>query len=421
MKSNCGYGDFGFNLPVFICIVSAVFSPLMVYRYHGFFSVLLFFFWLLIGMAERKKLTVSEICTIFFYSYLVVMPYIMGYGFVSNRYLVLAVFLMGNLTGGYCEFAGKWKNIGIVLKAASPFMAYVYIKTFFGLLAHPWIARMVKNDDAYTIQARLQGVGGYEFIYFLAMLTGISAGLFFLLKKRRHKWICLGICMSSYLEVVLSNYMTAFLISTLGIVLTVLLFLINKNRAWILFFSFCIVFFLAFGNHVMNLAVDILQNIIPENGMTFLRLQNMRGSFLQMLAEEFLSDRSPVLVKSIRCFFQYPLFGIISRSGLGREELLSFIGQHSYFFDTFAFYGGPIGILSLYSYFSIFRKKYFHGNLIVITLPVLVCGSVLLFFNNVTVSAGIVTGIIYPYALYLVREQTGQNRKEEIGRWKKQK
>ena len=91
MKSNCGYGDFGFNLPVFICIVSAVFSPLMVYRYHGIFSVLLFFFWLLMGMAERKKLTVSEICTIFFYTYLVVMPYIMGYGFVSNRYLVFGL------------------------------------------------------------------------------------------------------------------------------------------------------------------------------------------------------------------------------------------------------------------------------------------------------------------------------------------
>lgn len=404
------YCDLGFYIPIFFCILLAVFSPFMVYRYQAFLSVLLLFLWLILCVANRKKWTASEICTIFFFSYLVVMPYIMGYRFVSNRYLVLAFFIMGNLISSYCEYTNKWEQIGIVLKCALPFVVYVYLKTFIGLLAHPWITRMIKLDDAYTVQARLQGVGGYEFIYFLAMIVSISMGLFFLMQKRRYKWICLAVSILSYVEVILSNYMTALLIATIGAALTILLFLVKRSRAWMVFIIFCITVLVIFGNSLMHVAVDILLKVLPENGMTSLRLQKMQGSFWQMMIAEFLSDRGPTLEKSFRCFLQYPFFGIIGQSGFSQQELFSKIGQHSYFLDTFAFYGGAVGILSLHNYFSLFRKKYFDKDLLMITLPVLVCGATLLLFNNVTISIGVVTGFIYPYALYLVRKQTEHNK-----------
>lgn len=399
------------NIPILVCILTALFSPIMVYQYSTFFSALLLLVWIATAFFNKGKWTLNEICTIFFYGYLIIIPHITGNGFVSNRYLVLAVFILGSLIAGYCEYTNLWENIGNILKGVTPFLVYVYLKTFLALLNNPYASRKIKTTGEYTILARAQGVGGYEFIYFLAMLTSICCGMFFLIKNKKQKWLWLFVGALSYMEVVLSNYMTALLIATAGVVLTIMLLLIKRNRAWLGFFVLCIVFLIVFGNGIMKLGLEAFIYVIPQNGKTFQRLYNMKDAFFQSLIKEFLSDRIDTMIRSLKCLFKYPLLGIVGESGLDREAILSEVGQHSYFMDTFAFYGCLVGFFAIINYFFLFKKTYFKGNFKVITVPVIICGFILLLVNNLTISIGVIICIVYPYALYLLKKQEMEDEK----------
>ena len=88
----------------------------------------------------------------------------------------------------------------------------------------------------------------------------------------------------------------------------------------------------------------------------------MKDAFFQSLIKEFLSDRIDTMIRSLKCLFKYPLLGIVGESGLDREAILSEVGQHSYFMDTFAFYGCLVGFFAIINYFFLFKKTYFKGN-----------------------------------------------------------
>lgn len=390
---------------IFFCIILSLFSPLMVHSYSAVLCTASFFLWMLFTLQNRKKWRINEIINVFFYGYTVIVPYIAGYGVVGNRYLILGIVILGCSISNYCEYANRWESIGVMLKMAVPFFAYVYIKTFLGLRENPWNARLITDYGAHATSLRLRGIGGYEFIYFLAILVSICTGLFFLLKNRKQKVFFLLVGILAYIEIVLSNYMTALLIATVGIALTIMMFLIKRNRAWLVIFTFGLVFVVFFGNIVIGVMLDIFIKYIPKNGRTYERLYILKDSFFQNLALLFFKERNWTIQKSVNCFLKYPLLGIVGRVGLSRKELLSNVGQHSYFFDTFAFYGSIIGALSVLNYFSVFRKKFFEGNLCVITVPVMTSGFLLLLFNNVTLSIGVATGIVYPYTLYILRKK----------------
>ncbi|NBI57892.1 hypothetical protein D3Z53_07345 [Lachnospiraceae bacterium] len=394
-----------FEIPLCMCVLFALYSPFMVYQYSTFITILLLFLWLIIALMDKKKWTSKEIYSIPLYVYLVVMPCIMGYSFISNRYLILVVFLLGSLISSYCEYVDMWNDIGKMLKIVSPFLIYVYLKTFIALLNNPYASRKIKTTGDYTLLARGQGIGGYEFIYFLSLLSNICIGLFFQLKNKKHKAVCLIIAILSYIEIILSNYMTALMISIIGFILTIMVLLVKKNKIWMLFLSFGMVIFLLFGNDIMKIVLENFLKIIPQNGKTFMRLYEMKDYFIQNVFISFFEDRFFTINQSLNCLLKYPFLGIIGQLDLGREMLLSNVGQHSFFLDTFAFYGFGIGIYNIVNYFSLFKRQFFDKHCLIITIPTMFCGFVLLLFNNLTISIGICLSIIYPYSLYLLKKQ----------------
>ena len=394
-----------FGFPIFFIAMTALFSPIMIYQYINILSVLTLFLLICFILVSKKEFTVSAWWSVFLFGYLMIIPYVMGNGFIANRYSVFALLIFGNVLCEYCEYSDKWHCIKKVLYMLFPFLLFVYVKTFLALRHNSYASRMIKTYDAYTVRMRGQGVGGYEFIYFLALIASICVALFFLLRKRRQKAICLVLGVMAYVEIVISNYMTALLIATVGIGATLTLLLIRRNKAWLIFFIMSLLMIVLVGNELMRALIEMALKFLPAGGKTYMRLFSMKDAFFQGIFNEFLTDRNDIMLISVRCFWDHPFLGIIVEDGITSEELLSNVGQHSCILDTFAFYGGFVGVGFLYNIYSIFKKKFFQDELIVITLPLLISESLLLLFNNITMATGVVVGIIYPFTLHLLNEQ----------------
>lgn len=393
------------RLALSIIFLSALFSPLILFEYNSHLGLGVLIIWLFVMLIKYKTFSTCSIMSLLTWLVLMVIPLIMGYSFVFNRYVVLSVLLLGSWVGELLYKESCWKDVKMVCILVAPFIIYVYLKTFMALLDNSYASRMIKTSGDYTVWARTQGIGGYEFVYFLAMLSGIMFGLGITLKKKRDKAICMTIFFLAYLEVVLSNYFTALLLATMTIVMCIVIKLIIMKKEWKIFFAIFSVFLLIFGNAICKIFINIVLEFIPQEGKNYIRLAEMQDAPLQNLIREFIEGRSEVMHKSMESIIENPIMGRLVNDGLGREELLSEIGQHSFFLDTFAFYGIVVGGFVLFTFMCVFRKSYFRGQRVVITIPLMISCFLLLFLNNATASIGIVLGVIYPYAMYLVERK----------------
>lgn len=389
-----------------LIVLSALFSPLILLGFNSVFGLGVLLLWMGLVSIKYKTFSIRSVLSLLTWMGLMVIPIVMGYSFVLNRYLVLSILI---LSTWICELLYKenaWKDVKMVFLYIAPFVFYVYIKTFLALLKNAYSSRLIKSSGEYTVRARMQGVGGYEFIYFLAFLAGIMMGLVLTLKKKRHKVICLIICGMAYVEVVVSNYFTALLLATLMIGLAVIIKLMILKKEWMIFFIMASLVVLLFGNVLVEAFIDIVLEYIPQGGKTYQRLVDMQEAPLKSLFEEFSSGRSEVMIRSIESIKANPFMGRLGIEGLSREELLSKVGQHSFFLDTFCFYGIGIGILVLVNFLSIFRKRFFIREKSIITIPLMISFLLLFFLNNATPSLGIILGLVYPYAMNLVERES---------------
>ena len=119
----------------------------------------------------------------------------------------------------------------------------------------------------------------------------------------------------AYLEIILSNFMTALLIATVGIVLTVMMLLIKRNRAWIVFFAFGMLLIVFCGNSIISMLLDVLLEYIPHNGKTYLRLYSMKDSFFQELALTFLVKEATQFLKVLTAFSHILCWELWVKSG----------------------------------------------------------------------------------------------------------
>lgn len=390
------------RLSLSLIVLSALFSPLILFEYNSVLGLGGFLIWMLLVTSKHKTFSIRSILSLLTWMGLMVIPFIMGYSFVLNRYLVLSVLILSSWVGELLYKEKIWKDIKMVCICTAPFILYVYIKTFVALLNNSYASRMIKTNGDYTVHARTQGIGGYEFIYFIAFLAGIMMGLVLTLKKKRYKVICLIICAMAYVEVILSNYFTALLLATMMIGVSVIIKLMLLRKEWMIFFIITSIVVLLFGNVIIEVFIDIVLEFIPQGGKTYDRLVRMQDSPLQSLVKEFISGRSEAMLIGIEGIKENPLMGRLGINGLSREEMLSKVGQHSFFLDTVSFYGIGMGALVLMNFIGTFRKNFLKGQKAIITIPLMISLLIFFFLNNATPSLGIIMGFVYPYAMYLV-------------------
>lgn len=102
--------------------------------------------------------------------------------------------------------------------------------------------------------------------------------------------------------------------------------------------------------------------------------------------------------QSIVCFLDNPIIGLVGLTPtLGPQAVVGLAGQHSFFLDSFAYFGIVGGILLMLSVLIPFFKMVRMGMPLRLLLPVALGTVVLLTFNNATDGIGIVAFFLLPY------------------------
>lgn len=219
------------------------------------------------------------------------------------------------------------------------------ITTCVGLIRYPYAARVLATiesaSDANAVLYTWKNIGGYEFVYMVALLYP----LLILAYKRKKIGLLptiIGV-IGIFAMVILSEYTTAFLL----LLISSLLFLVKRNLTkkdiWI-FLLFSIVCMVVLDDALS----DFLQWIGSLTGSETMmeRLDSLAGG--QTGLEQSESNRIFLYEQSIQSFFSNPLFGTLLKGGGG-------VGGHSFVLDTIGVYGILGGVLLFFMYRKIYR------------------------------------------------------------------
>ena len=98
-------------------------------------------------------------------------PYLFSNGTIGNRYLSHGIMIVFYLVYTYNKKYGYTRSNDNITKITIPFIIYTSIMTLKALVNNPYISRSIKSSGDYSDLIRAQGVGGYELIYFLVLIT----------------------------------------------------------------------------------------------------------------------------------------------------------------------------------------------------------------------------------------------------------
>jgi len=336
------------------------------------------------------------------FAYAVVVPYACGNDTIGNRHLCLSQIYFFHFVYEFNCYFNYQRSSKLIILLLAPFWAYTTFATFFALLSNPYAVRMIKYAGEYTLAARLQGVGGYEFIY---MSVFVSIGMLFVLINWKQlrlpgKYIVLSlaVCLPSLAAIALSNYFTALvmLFCSLSVFIVAKKTAIANKIIFMVLLLFVVVGLRPIGQ---ELASSMIHFIGP--GKTVGRLQQVQDAFggRHEALTELTMGRRLTVEKSVRSMLRYPCFGLVvheTKTDLD-GRLLGF-GNHSQFIDTFSLYGIPFGCAFFYIILKPLVKRVprrfdvytsFHVALIVSVL-------ILFFFDNATPSIGFAIYLLCP-------------------------
>lgn len=320
---------------------------------------------------------------------------LMGNDILGNRYMNLSVVYFGGVIFTYYKDKNSLFVIKYVLIMLTPFLGFTTMKTLAALLSNPYISRSIKSG-LESAEILRQGISGYSLIYMLAALAPILLFLFLQSEKIVYKFISILIYVLCFITVVVSNYFTALICVIVSSILLIVLYcILKKNFLQLILFALVSLFILVFWSSIIESVISLISSLSPD-GKTAMRLNEMSGDLFGGLSEEMSGDRWPTMKHSIEMFLQNPLFGVLLKDNSG-GNILTGIGQHSHILDTFAIWGGPLGIINTIIIFRVFKRECFVGRGIMLTLPVVVCLLIIWGFNNCTNSVAVVVYLLYPY------------------------
>jgi hypothetical protein len=371
------------------------------YQLTVFFTVLLWIFsTIIVKPSFFMNLNIHSFLIFVFIFYTVITPYLFGNGTIGNRYLDYGVTLIFYLIYLYNEKFGFINSSKAIIRWSLPFLVYTCVVTLTRLFSNPYLARSIKSDGAYTNMLRIQGIGGYELIYFLVFICII---LFFQIINRKELGLknnlillfLIVLLILFCMTVIYSNYLTALLM--LLVSFTVILYDKTKNLLFRIYIVSTSVILLIFSKSLFELITDWLIIFLGE-GATVNKLITLQSDIGGNTGGgSILLERTTRLEQSWDAFAQSPIFGIITDSIYSNGGFLVGFGQHSQIVDTFALFGLVIGLINIYIILHPFllrmkRKNVLSGLNVAILISVIILYSM----NNVTNSIGFAIFFIYP-------------------------
>lgn len=329
-----------------------------------------------------RKINNKTFIRYFIFLWMLLVPYIVGFGVYSNRYLYLSGLLIYPLIY-------KKTNINVIrstIKCLIIISCIVSIQTLIALQKNPYASRMA--DTIYNLQ--VHGVGSYTFIYSISLGSVI---IFSILVNRpvRKKNILLIMIMCLYIiTIIKSHFLTAILIVILGNIMAILVK--PRRKIYILFISGILIIIYS----VLPLIFRFfLYDYIGENGRLSFLFVDSNSSIFYSIFNEFVADRLPTLIKTFETIKKYPLTGIILQSN-SYEDIV--YGQHSTILDTIALWGIPVGCIYIGLIFIPFWN-YLKKKKIKYVLPLMSSFFVLAVFNNIECSIAFVFIFIGIYVI----------------------
>lgn len=377
---------------------------------------------LLVGIAVLQnvkvftKLIINNAMGIFFMIYTFFMPYLFGNSVISHRYSAMFMLVLGVIL---FEFYSATNRLIIVRRAivlSLPFLAVTFVRTFRIAMTDPSVIRSIKyNTD--TAELLADGIGGYEFIYMLSLIAAFFFICFLKEKKIHKKLLFLAGTALVFALLILANYMTAFLLAVISVFLAVVISgcedIKKEKSAKSVVYMITIIILLSVLLINQRALVDLFSYITHDDG----RLQkvfNTDKSVFAAVKDEFIADRYYTLKSSWNAFLEHPIMGLISEQLFIAGEKLKGFGQHSYVLDTFALYGGFIGLIGTIQLFKPYsRYKEYKKNA---TFRYVLCIHFVLlaFLNNLNFSTIFLSTVVLPCMVdYFTEKKEKKENKNE--------
>ncbi len=386
-------------LALYVAIAS-IYSPLKTFSYFNLTWLLAMLIWILGTFIVRPNFFINmplqRIATVFFIVYSCLIAYLSGNITIGNRFLNIAQIPFFYWVYQYNTMNNSHQSNYTIIKWTIPFLIITCIKTGLGLLEYPYLSRSIKTGGEESEFLWQQGIGGYELIYCITILSIII--LYMLINTYKNNKIAHNLVLIIFIPIflgviILSNYFTALIMIVSSLFF---MWLLKKREIVERIISISILFLVAvFNEDIIRSGINYLIDILNP-GRTLERLISIQANFLsgQSNLIEF-GDRWGTIETSLQSFCDNPILGTIINDISLNNELIGF-GQHSQFLDTLALYG-VFGVIQIYFVLQPFVIR-LKGNIVLrnFSIIMLIVTIMLFTFNNVTPSVGLAIYLCFP-------------------------
>lgn len=257
--------------------------------------------------------------------------------------------------------------------------------TLIGFTSQRNVARLMAKEFAGMEQYMKRGIGGYGYVYSIVFALPILTWI--LLRHLKEYSILLKMLIifdlfTSAFLVMKAGYSIAVIISIIAVAVTVVYKHTNNSQIIV---ALMVLVALAV---IINLE-GLLTSLLPYVSGTMYerKVEDMLLSLSSDAAVGTVDGRTERYIRSIRLFFQSPIWGQLSRVG---------VGKHSAILDRFAQFGIFIG--GLFTHYVIYAQKRLMRNCVDcgIALAVFIATTMLFMLNNIAYSMGVIIFVMYP-------------------------
>lgn len=348
-----------------------------------------------------------RLVTYIFFAYVTFIAIASGNGFLASRYLEymqLVVFLWG-FEFYLSNFDSRRINEKIII-FLSPFVLLTSVNTVYMYIFSPNISRTAKKDTVEGLEQMSQGVGGYDFVYFIVF---IFAGLMYLSFVFDRKLLLKTVLLSSaalfLANIVLSNFMIALILGLLAVFFRFIVY--KTSKSWMFVYTAIIILMIPTLSMLFDIIFDLLISL-SEGTLNQKRLMEIKFVLESGIVQQSLGARLHAFDVSWRAFLDFPYTGIIINNIKNSSGIVVGFGQHSFLLDAFALFGGVVGFVNLYVFLApVFKMYYTRSSVNYSSLPLLMIFMVLIlyFVNNVTPSVGLAVYFFVPVVLSYMRRK----------------
>jgi hypothetical protein len=350
--------------------------------------------WLFIAFFDHKLDFIKKeklfILNFIFMLWSILIPIIYNNLIFAHRYAALLIIPLSPIIYKAYNNSNRIIIIKCLIILTLIFSIITYIFTSEALLIDPYISRSIKSSGIHTEMLSKKCIGGYEFIYYITVLSSVPAVVLFITKKYKIISVCL--LLLALFIIILSNYLTALIIFVFTLAFSFFLFVKSNNQKMLIVVLIVFAIILINSTLFYNFLLEMISQL-SFGGKIHSRLVSFNGSIFNGIVEEFFNDRFFVMKMSYDSFLQHPFMGISPENTVFFGEIMN-LGNHSYIIDTFAIYGLVIGVINciilIYPFLLLDN---------ICLKPCMFCYISILLFNTVSPSLAIAANFISPYFL----------------------